>query len=40
MHLLRSLGFVALEHLPGLKAPLVSGAMGYRGWVPALARSP
>ena len=38
MHLLRSLGFLALEHLPGLKAPLVSGAMGYRGWVPALAR--
>jgi len=38
MHLLRSLGLLALEHLPGLKAPLVSGAMGYRGWVPTLAR--
>lgn len=38
MHLLRSLGLLALEHLPGLKAPLVSGAMGYRGWVLALAR--
>lgn len=39
MHLLRSLGFLALEHLPGLKAPLVTGAMGYRGHVPALARA-
>lgn len=38
MHLLRSLGLLALQHLPGLKAPLVSGAMGYRGWVPTLVR--
>lgn len=39
MHLLRSLGMLALEHLPTLKAPLVAGAMGYRGQVPALARA-
>lgn len=38
MHALRSLAMLALEHLPGLKAPLVGGAMGYRGRVPRLAR--
>lgn len=38
MHLLRSLGMLALEHLPDLKAPLVAGAMGYRGHVTALTR--
>lgn len=38
MHLLRSLGLVAMAHLPGLSAPLASGAMGFRGRVPALAR--
>lgn len=37
MHLLRSLGLLALAHVPGLDGPLVSGAMGYRGRVPALA---
>ncbi len=36
---LRGLGMLALEHLPGLKAPLVAGAMGYRGRVPRLAWS-
>lgn len=38
MHVLRSLGLVALGHLPGLAAPLAAGAMGYRGDVPALSR--
>lgn len=38
MHLARSLGLLALGHVPGLAEPLVSGAMGYRGHVPALAR--
>ncbi len=38
MHALRSLGLLALGNLPGLAAPLVAGAMGYRGRVPALAR--
>ena len=38
MHVLRSLGLVALGHLPGLADPLVSGAMGFRGHVPALSR--
>lgn len=37
-HVLRSLGLLALGRLPGLAAPLVAGAMGYRGEVPALAR--
>lgn len=37
---LRSLAMFGLEHLPGLKAPLAAGAMGYRGQVPALARAP
>lgn len=35
---LRSLGLLALSHLPSLRAPLVGGAMGYRGRVPSLAR--
>lgn len=39
MHVLRSLGLLALGHLPGLAEPLVSGAMGYRGQTPSLARS-
>ena len=38
MHVLRSLGLLALGHVPGLSAPLVAGAMGYRGQVPELAR--
>lgn len=38
MHLLRSAGLVALGHVPGLADPLVSGAMGFRGHVPALSR--
>lgn len=38
MHVLRSLGLLALGHVPGLADPLVSGAMGFRGRVPALSR--
>ena len=38
MHLLRSIGLMALANVPGLSAPLVSGAMGFRGNVPALSR--
>jgi 2-octaprenyl-6-methoxyphenol hydroxylase len=38
MHVLRSLGLMAVGNVPGLAAPLVSGAMGFRGEVPALAR--
>lgn len=38
-HLLRSFGLALLGQWPGLAAPLVSGAMGYRGRVPALARN-
>lgn len=38
MRVLRSLGLLALGHLPGLSEPLVSGAMGFRGRVPRLAR--
>ena len=38
MHVLRSLGLLALGSVPGLAAPLVSGAMGFRGRVPALSR--
>lgn len=37
-HLLRSLGLLALQRWPGLKARLAAGAMGYRGDVPALSR--
>ena len=35
---LRSLGLGLLGGVPGLRAPLVSGAMGFRGRVPKLAR--
>lgn len=38
MHVARSLGLLALGHLPGLAAPRASGAMGYRGEVPLLSR--
>lgn len=38
MHVLRSLGLLALDRLPGMKASLVSGAMGFRGATPRLAR--
>jgi 2-octaprenyl-6-methoxyphenol hydroxylase len=38
MQVLRSLGLLALANLPGLSAPLVSGAMGFRGRVPRLSR--
>ena len=39
-HVLRSGGLLALANAPGLSASLVSGAMGFRGRVPALARGP
>lgn len=35
---LRSLGLLALDRVPGLSDDLVTGAMGFRGDVPALAR--
>lgn len=38
MHVLRSLGLLALGHVPGLADPLVAGAMGFRGRVPQLSR--
>lgn len=38
MQLMRSFGLLALAHVPGLSAPLVAGAMGFRGRVPRLAR--
>ncbi len=38
MRLLRSFAMTALDALPELRAPLVGGAMGFRGVVPALAR--
>lgn len=38
LHVLRSLGLSALGHVPGLADPLVAGAMGFRGRVPALSR--
>jgi len=38
VHVLRSFGLLAMAHVPGLLAPLVSGAMGFRGSVPVLAR--
>lgn len=38
MHALRSLGLLALERSPGMKARLAAGAMGFRGQVPDLAR--
>lgn len=37
---LRSLALLALDHAAWLQAWLVGGAMGYRGDVPALCRSP
>ena len=38
MHVLRSIGLLALGNVPGLSGPLVSGAMGFRGTVPQLSR--
>jgi 2-octaprenyl-6-methoxyphenol hydroxylase len=38
MHVLRSLGLLAMGRVPGLSDPLVAGAMGFRGRVPALSR--
>ena len=35
---LRSLGFLGLGLSPDLQAPIVNGAMGYRGKIPTLAR--
>ena len=35
---LRSLGMAALANVPGLRAEVASGGMGYRGDVPALCR--
>lgn len=37
VRLLRSLGLVALDRVPGLASGLVAGAMGFRGDVPRLA---
>ena len=39
VRMLRSLGLGLFGGLPELRAPLVSGAMGFRGRVPKLARS-
>ncbi len=38
MHVLRSLGLIAVGNMPGLSDPIVSAAMGLRGQVPLLAR--
>lgn len=38
LRLLRSLGLVVLDRIPGLRDGLVTGAMGFRGDVPGLAR--
>jgi 2-octaprenyl-6-methoxyphenol hydroxylase len=38
MRTLRAFGFGLLDGVSGLRAPLVSGAMGFRGRVPKLAR--
>ncbi|MFT3805888.1 2-octaprenyl-6-methoxyphenyl hydroxylase [Arenimonas sp.] len=38
MRLLRSIGLSLLGNIPDLASPVVAGAMGYRGDVPALAR--
>ena len=38
MHVLRSLGLLAVGNVPGLSDPMVSAAMGLRGEVPMLAR--
>ncbi len=37
---LRGLGLLALDRLPSMQSALVGGAMGYRGEVPLLCRSP
>ena len=37
---LRSLGLFALDRLPSVQSALVGGALGYRGDVPALCRTP
>jgi len=37
-HLLRSLGLLAFDRMAGLRAPLVSAAMGFRGHVPRASR--
>ena len=39
MHVLRSLGLLALGNLPSVTNPLASAAMGFRGAVPRLARA-
>ena len=39
MHLLRSIGLLALANIPGLSSPLVSGAMGFRGKVATRVRT-
>lgn len=39
MHALRSLGLLALDRMPAMKARLAAGAMGFRGRVPELARA-
>lgn len=36
---LRSLGLLVVQHVAGLRDPLVGGAMGFRGRVPDLARA-
>ena len=38
MHVMRSLGLLAVGNVPGLSEPMVSAAMGLRGKVPALSR--
>ena len=38
MHVLRSLGLLMIGNVSGLAAPLVSGAMGFRGVVPQMSR--
>jgi len=38
VQVMRSFGLLALAHVEGLSAPLVAGAMGFRGRVPRLAR--
>ena len=38
LHVLRSLGLLAMGRVPGLADPLVAGAMGFRGRVPELSR--
>jgi len=39
MHVLRSLGLLAVGNLPGMADSLVSGAMGFGGQVPELSRA-